>query len=412
MSRRSRIDEEGVSDEALLSGVVDREGVSGLTRRLGYSERQINRHLQSELGIGPLALARAQRCETARLLIESTDLAMSEVAFAAGFSSIRQFNETIQTTFAESPSRLRDRVRRQRILSNGPMTVTLRLPYRSPFNFLDLLEFLGTRAVPGIEEVVDETYRRTLRLAHGVGVVSLSQPLSARENNAVAVELRLDDLRDLTTAVARCRRLLDLDADPIAIVEMLGDDAVIGPLVTNHPGRRVPGQVDAEELAVRAVLGQQVSVAAARRLTANLVTRYGDQLDVASGSLTHLFPSSERLGTLNSLDVGMPKSRRATVLLLARALAGQTVDLHAGADRDEAARALERIPGIGPWTSAYVRMRGLSDPDAFLPSDLGVRRALEAKGLAGDPKSALMIAEAWRPWRSYALIHLWASHSL
>jgi AraC family transcriptional regulator of adaptative response / DNA-3-methyladenine glycosylase II len=254
------------------------------------------------------------------------------------------------------------------------------------------------------------TYRRVLRLAHGLGVVALSYTEKSERDSFVFAELKLDDLRDLSSSVTRCRSLLDLDADPMAVVEALGSDHLIGEFVRSQPGLRVPGHVDSEELAVRAVLGQQVSVAAARRLTAQLVMTYGEPLAMPSGTLTHAFPSSGRLARLTSLEIGMPEKRRNTVVGLARALAEGRVDLSAGADRDEAAVALQQLPGIGPWTSSYIRMRGLGDPDAFLESDLGVRRALVGLGVAGDPKSAFAHAERWRPWRSYALIHLWSTH--
>jgi AraC family transcriptional regulator of adaptative response / DNA-3-methyladenine glycosylase II len=404
-----RADIAGRAVRLIGDGVVDREGVGGLARRLGYSERQVHRQLHFELGAGPIALARAQRCETARILIETTDLPMGQ--FAAGFSPIRQFNGTIQATFARTPGELRDRSRRQRDSACGPGAIALRLAYRPPLDLDDLFGLLAERAVPGLEEVADATYRRVLRLPHGLGVVALSRAGIARGEPFVKAELRLDDLRDLTTAVARCRRLLDLDADPLAIADALRNDPLLGNLVEAQPGRRIPGHVDAEELAIRAVLGQQVSVAAARRHTADLVAQYGEPLLAPFGSLTHAFPSSHQLAGLDTLALGMPRSRRDTVLALAHALSEDRIDLSPGTDRAKAAAALERVPGIGPWTSAYVALRGLSDPDAFLASDLGVRRALVGLGVAGDPKSALARAEAWRPWRSYGLLHLWHAQS-
>jgi AraC family transcriptional regulator of adaptative response / DNA-3-methyladenine glycosylase II len=325
-------------------------------------------------------------------LIETTDLALGQLAFAAGFSSIRQFNETVQATFDRTPGELRARSRRSRDRASGPGAIALRLAYRAPLDLEYLLDFLALRAVPGLEEVVDATYRRVLGLPHGLGIVALSSCGAPSEGAFVKAELRLEDLRDLTTAVARCRRLLDLDADPVAITEVLGADPLLGDLVAQHPGRRVPGHVDAEELAIRAVLGQQISVAAARRHTADLVAKYGEPMRTPVGSLTHAFPSSERLAELDAVDLGMPRARSP------------------GTDRASATAALERLPGIGRWTSSYIAMRGLGDPDAFLASDLGVRRALVARGAAGDPNSALACAQPWRPWRAYGLVHLWGNH--
>ncbi len=254
-----RADLVGRAMRLIADGVVDRGGVAELARRLGYSERHLNRQLTEEVGAGPIALARAQRAQSARVLIETTELPFSHVAFAAGFASIRQFNDTIRQVFAATPSDLRT-ARRGRDLA-PPGAIALRLPCRTPFAGDAVVEFLAARAVPGIEEVVGTTYRRTLRLAHGAGVAELTP-----QADHVRAVLRLDDLRDLTTAVQRCRRVFDLDADPQAVAELLGRDRHLGTLVAKAPGVRLPGTVDGFELATRAVLGQQVTLAAARTL--------------------------------------------------------------------------------------------------------------------------------------------------
>lgn len=403
----SRADLAGRAMRLISDGVVDREGVSGLASRLRYTERHLHRQLVAEVGAGPLALARAQRADTARLLIETTDLPITEVAFASGFSSIRQFNETVRAVFASTPTDLR-RKRRNRD-TTVPGKVALRLPYREPFDANSLFDFLGARAVPGVEEVAGGVYRRTLRLPYGTGIVELSPD----GNRYVRCVLRLEELRDLGAAVERCRRLLDLDADPAAVADQLGTDPLLGPLVHRTPGLRVPGTVDGAELAVRAVLGQQVSVAGARTLAGRLVCRYGEELVEPDGGLTHLFPDPVALLESDpegeTEGFGMPGARADALLRLCEGLRSGRVFLDPGADREETLRALLSIRGIGPWTASYVAMRALGDPDVFLPTDLGVKRAIESlKGVA-DPNSLDSLAERWRPWRSYATCYLWSA---
>ena len=398
-----RADLTGRAMRLIADGVVDRDGVAGLASRLGYSERHLHRQLVAELGAGPLALARAQRAQTARTLIETTDLPFGEVAFGAGFASIRQFNDTVRDVFAATPTELRRRGRMH--TSPAPGVLQLRLPYREPFDAAGLLAFLGSRTIPGIEEVAGGAYRRSLRLPHGSAIVTLS----AGTDRCVRCELKLDDVRDLQAAVQRCRHLLDLDADPVAIAELLSADELLAPLVRRMPGRRVPGCSSGDEIAIRAVLGQQVSVKGARTLAGRIVAACGEPLRVTDGELTHLFPTPAALAEIDPSVLAMPQSRKRTVIELAASLASGTVSLDRGASRDEAVAALAAIPGIGPWTIAYVAMRALGDPDAFLPSDLGVRHAIEQLGLAGDPASIERRSKPWRPWRAYATQHLWAS---
>ncbi len=385
----------------IADGIVDREGIDGLARSLGYEQRQVRRVLTAELGASPLALARAQRAQTARVLVETTKLPMGDIAFAAGFASIRQFNATILEVFDTPPSRLRERAARHAPVT-PPGAVCLRLPFRPPIDLPRLFGFLAARAVPGVEEVTASTYRRTISLPNGRGILSLRNVDQARW---VECELELDDLRDVTAAVQRCRRLLDLDADPDAVSGFLVSDEVIGPLARACPGRRSPGHVDGDELAMRAVLGQQVSVAAARRLGARLTAEYGKPLARPSGTLTHCFPDAATVAAADPAALPMPAARARALVTLAAALASGEVALHPGADRDEAAARLLALPGIGPWTVAYIRMRALSDPDAFPATDVGVLRALAALG-AG---AGVAVAERWRPWRSYAVHHLWAT---
>ncbi|MET9551806.1 AlkA N-terminal domain-containing protein [Streptomyces sp. NPDC006645] len=406
----------------IQDGIVDREGVTGLAGRLGYSERQIERQLLAELGAGPLALARAQRAQTARLLIETTGLPMAEVAFAAGFSSIRTFNDTVREVFALAPTELRARAARRPDTARAasgpsrpsrpstpstpstPGVISLRLPFRTPLNPDNLFGHLAATAVPGVEEWRDGAYRRTLSLPYGHGIAALTP-----KPDHIACRLALTDPRDLTVAISRCRRMLDLDADPVAVDDQLRTDPLLAPLVDKAPGRRVPGTVDAAEFAVRAVLGQQVSTAAARTHAARLVTAYGTPVDDPEGGLTHLFPTPDALAALDPEALALPRSRRTTLTTLVAALADGSLPLGTDSDWDEARARLRELSGFGPWTVESIAMRALGDPDAFLPSDLGVRRAATGLGLPSTPAALTARAAAWRPWRAYAVQYLWAT---
>ncbi|MFD6878862.1 MULTISPECIES: DNA-3-methyladenine glycosylase 2 family protein [unclassified Streptomyces] len=392
----------------IQDGVVDREGVPGLATRLGYSTRQVERQLLAELGAGPLALARAQRAQTARLLIETSELPMGDVAFAAGFSSIRAFNDTVREVFALSPSDLRIRAGRAAGRPEAqpriPGTLSLRLPYRAPLNPDNLFGHLAATAVPGVEEWRDGAYRRTLRLPYGTGVVALTPG-----PDHIGCRLALTDLRDLTIAISRCRWMLDLDADPEAVDDQLRADPLLAPLVDKAPGRRVPRTVDAAEFAVRAVLGQQVSTAAARTHAARLVTAHGEPVQDPHGGLTHLFPSPQALAALDPETLSMPRSRRTTLTTLVGALADGSLPLGIDSDWEAARAGLNALPGFGPWTTEIIAMRALGDPDAFLPSDLGIRRAAGELGLPSTPAALTARAALWRPWRAYAVQYLWAT---
>ena len=398
-----RADLTGRAMRLIADGVVDRDGVGGLARRLGYSERHIHRQLVAVVGAGPLALARAQRAQTARVLLETTSVPIIEVAFAAGFQSVRQFNATVREVFAMTPSTLRARARRYgRPEDSGALS--LRLPYRSPLDADGLIAFLARRVVPGVEEVVDGAYRRGLRLPHGTGAVELRPA-----QGYVHARYRLEDLRDLGAAIQRSRTLLDLDSDPQSITEVLGGELLLGALVRSVPGRRVAGTVDSHELAVRALLGQQVSLRAASALAGGLVAHYGEKLERPLGGVTHAFPSAQALAGASVAKLTMPAARRRGLLALVSALAREELVIDAGADRIEARRRLLALPGIGTWTTEYIAMRAMRDPDAFLASDLGVRHALEQLGQDTRPAAAEALAERWRPYRAYAMQYLWAS---
>ena len=398
-----RTDLVGRAMQLIADGLVDREGVSGLARRLGYTERHVHRQLVAVVGAGPLALARAQRAQTARILIETTALPLISVTFAAGFQSVRQFNATIRDVFAITPSELRARARSYgRPQDSGALS--LRLPYRAPLDADGLVAFLGLRAVAGVEQVLDGAYRRSLRLPHGTGVVELRPA-----DDYVHARYRLADLRDLGAAMQRSRALLDLDSDPHSVTEVLGKERLLGALVRDAPGRRVPGAVDGHELAIRAILGQQISVRGAATLAGRLTAAHGDALERPLGAVTHVFPSAVALADADPATLAMPVARRRALLGLTAALANDELVIDAGADRTQTRERLLALPGIGPWTAEYIAMRALRDPDAFLPSDLGVRHALEQLGQDSEPASITKLAERWRPYRAYAVQHLWAS---
>jgi AraC family transcriptional regulator of adaptative response / DNA-3-methyladenine glycosylase II len=431
-----RADVVGRAMRLIGDGVVDRDGVPGLAGRLGYTERHLHRLLTAELGAGPLALARAQRAQIARILIETTGLGLAEIAFAAGFGSVRQFNDTINEVYAQSPSSLRAGRTATR---SGASTITLRLAYRAPLHASSLLAFLAKRALPGVEESDDRGYRRGLTLPHGAATVELTP-----QDRWVAATLRLADVRDLAPAVARCRRLFDLDADPAAVDATLAADPALTAAVAAEPGVRVPRAVDGFEMAVRAIVGQQVSVSGARTTLTRLIRAAAGTIDgpaadnaaadnAATGKAAagkagvktdgagapeagvdragHArltgFPSASVVADLPDSAFGMPAARRATIRALAEAVASGKLSLEPGVDRDEAVALMMELPGVGAWTAGYVAMRAIGDPDVFLPTDIAVRRGAQALGLPDKPKELEAHAERWRPWRSYALIRLW-----
>jgi AraC family transcriptional regulator of adaptative response / DNA-3-methyladenine glycosylase II len=423
-----RADVVGRAMRLIADGVVDRDGVPGLASRLGYTERHLHRMLTAELGASPLALARAQRAQTARILIETTGLGLAEIAFAAGFGSVRQFNDTLREVYGMPPSQLRSSQQPSQLRSsqqpsalraanaqpttkhNEVGTISLRLAYRPPLHAQSLLEFFAARAIAGVESVDAETYRRALRLPHGTATVALTP-----RPGYVAATLRLADVRDLAPAVARCRRLLDLDADPVAVDAALAADPALAEGIAKEPGVRLPRAVDGFEIAVRAIVGQQISVAGARTVLARLLPDPVDRIDrepdpdalVPIPPPLQPFPSAAEVLALPDKAFAMPVARRETIRTLARAVDDGVLDLDPGADRAETERRLTGLPGIGPWTAGYVALRALGDPDVFLATDLGVRRGAQALGLPDEPKALDTHAAHWSPWRSYAVIRLW-----
>ncbi|SMX90567.1 AlkA N-terminal domain-containing protein [Brevibacterium antiquum] len=386
-------------------GLVDRAGISGLASALGYSSRQLGRVLQSELGVGPLAIARSERVRTARTLVESTTLTMSEIAFAAGFSSIRQFNDTFRAVYASTPRELRSNAGEPRSGQN----ITVRLAYRPPLDHAHLFSYLAVRAIPGVEDVGGDHYTRSLRLAHGPAVLTLTPGAGA----FIECHLRLADMRDLGSAVARARRILDLDADPFAVQATL-TQAGLSRLIDRYPGIRSPGTGDPVELAIRTILGQQISVSAAQTHLKRLVSAYGQSLpdELRLGGVDRVFPTAATIAEIPDEHWSLPGRRIGTLQALSARLADGSIDLGPGCDRTEVNDSLLAIPGIGPWSLGYIRMRALGDPDVLLSSDLGVKKAIaELKGSGTDMADGAQSLDAARPWRSYVTHLLWAHHS-
>ena len=379
----------------ITDGVVERDGVPGLASRLGYTPRHLTRVLVAELGAGPLALARAHRAQSARTLLASTDLPVADVAFASGFSSIRQFNDTILAVYETTPTQLRSLARRAgRAHASGvPSTLSLRLPARAPFDGTGLMRFFADHAISGVETGDDTTFERALRLPGGIAHVRLEA-----EGSSILCTARLESISDVSTLVARVRRLFDLDADSVAIDGALSRDAVLGPLVAAVPGIRLPGTVDAEEALFRTLVGQQISVAAARTVLGTIARELGTD---------GLFPTATQLAEGGRDVLRGPASRVSTILGAAEALASGDLVLDVGMPADEFQARLTAMPGIGPWTAGYLAMRVLGNPDIMLGTDLVMLQSATALGLPGTTKGLTEHARRWAPWRSYAGLHLW-----
>lgn len=388
------------------AGGLDEADVEGLANRLGVGARQLRRLFRQHVGASPIAVAQTRRVHLAKQLIHETALPMAEVALASGFNSVRRFNETFLQMFGRSPATLRrsrDRSRREA----GALSV--RLPYRPPYDWDAMLSFLRMRAIPGVELVSDNVYRRTIAIADVCGVISVAPA----DKNRVDVSVRFPDMAALPQIIARVRRVFDLAADPDTIGAHLSLDPTLAPLVAARPGLRVPGAWDGFELAVRAIFGQQITVPAATKLLGRLVEAHGVRLPATTGDvegLSHLFPSAARLAGADLAGLGMPRARAMAVTSLARAIAADPTIFSRGASLEEAIAKLRSLPGIGEWTAQYIAMRELREPDAFPAADIGLLRAMAtADGRRPSPAELLSRAMRWRPWRAYAALHLWAA---
>lgn len=389
------------------SGALDHADVDGLAARLGVGERQLRRLFRQHLGASPVAVAQTRRVLLAKQLIQETRLPMTEVALAAGFGSVRRFNETFQQLFDRAPGALRRSQKPPE--SAAGAGVTVRLPYRAPYDWDGVIGFLAARAIPGVEAVTPERYARTLAVDGARGLVVVRPGAG----DWLEAEIRFPHLQALPAVIARIRRVFDLAADPALIGAHLSQDPALAPLVAERPGLRAPGAWDGFELAVRAVLGQQITVTAARTLAARLTQAYGERIEdpaAAALGLTHLFPTPERLVGQDIAALGMPSARGKALEALAGKVAEEPSIFAPRADLDSAIAALSALPGIGEWTAQYIALRELREPDAFPNADIGLMRALADE--AGARPSALALlarAEAWRPWRAYAAQHLWAA---
>jgi AraC family transcriptional regulator, regulatory protein of adaptative response / DNA-3-methyladenine glycosylase II len=389
------------------AGALDDGSVEELAAQVGVCDRQLRRLFVEHIGAAPLAVAQTRRVHLAKQLIHETNLTMTEVALASGFGSVRRFNETFQALFKRPPASLR------RTRSGGTpdaTSVTIRLPYRSPYDWDGILAFLAARAIPGVEVAADDRYARTIALGDLAGTLTVEP--GPKETLRVAI--RFPRLDPLPRIIARVRRVFDLAADPGLIGAHLAEDPLLAPLVAARPGLRAPGAWDAFELAVRAILGQQISVPAATRLAGRLVAAFGVTLDDPTAGalgLTHLFPPPERLAGADVAALGlMPGARAAALSSLAAAVAADPALLGPYRDLEGAVAHLRSLPGVGDWTAHYIAMRALREPDAFPVADVALHRAMaDLTGVRPTAAELLSRANGWRPWRAYAAIHLWAS---
>jgi AraC family transcriptional regulator of adaptative response / DNA-3-methyladenine glycosylase II len=378
--------------------------VEELSGRLGISARHLHRLFTRHLGASPKAVARTQRLHFAKKLLDETELAVAEIALASGFGSVRSFNEAFRKTYDRTPREVRQ-LARDGCGGSSSDGWSLKLAYRPPFDHDALIGFLGPRATPGVEQVDGTVYRRSLEIDGSVGALEV-RPAPGRD--ALVLTVHHPDPRALFPIATRTRRLFDLDADPVEVSERLWRDGRLARLARRRPGLRVAGAWDGFELAVRAILGQQVSVKAATTLAGRVAERYGREVrkPVVEG-LDRLFPRPAELCSIEPAKVGLTAARARAVEHLARAVRDGKLDLSETACPDEARRALAALPGLGTWTVEYVAMRGLRDPDAFPASDLGLRTAWSTGGRRITAAQLRARAEAWRPWRAYAAMHLW-----
>lgn len=386
-------------------GALDEDGVDALARRLGVGERQLRRQFRQHLGASPVAVAQTRRVLLAKQLIHETRLPMAEIAFAAGFGSIRRFNEIFLALFGRAPGALR-RSEKPEVSAGQHGEIRLLLRYRPPYDWDAMLGFLRLRAIPGIEQVEGDTYARTICLDGEQGTVALRPGTG----NALQATVRFPRLQALPAIIARLRRVFDLASDPVAIAAQFSQDPVMTALIQARPGLRVPGAWDGFELAMRAVLGQQITVVAAIRLAGKLVAAHGAPMARPEGGLTHVFPLPQAVAAAELASLGMPRSRAATLSGVAAAAVADPRLFDAAGGLEEAVRRLRTIRGVGEWTAQYIALRQLREPDAFPSADIGLIRALERlEQRAYTPAQLLARSESWRPWRAYAAQHLWAA---
>jgi AraC family transcriptional regulator, regulatory protein of adaptative response / DNA-3-methyladenine glycosylase II len=385
------------------AGLLDDGGVEVLADRLGIGPRQLRRLFQEHIGASPYAVAQTRRVLLAKQLIHDTNLPMTAVAMASGFGSLRRFNDTFHLLYGRPPSQLR-RAREGAAREASPIALTL--SYKPPYDWRAIADFLAARAIAGVERVEPLGYRRTIALDGAVGTIEVTpEP----DRNRLRVAIAFPKLSSLPGIIARVRRIFDLGADPEAIGAHLARDPLLAPLIARRPGLRLPGAWDGFEMAVRAVIGQQITIAAARNLLGRLVARFGEALPSPGEGLSHVFPSPARLIGAEIASLGMPAARGRAIEAVARAAVARPESFERAASLEQAIETLCAVPGIGRWTAHYIAIRALREPDAFPDSDIGLLRALAENGVRPTPKDVLARAEAWRPWRAYAAQHLWTN---
>ncbi len=390
------------------AGALDDGDVETLATRLGIGERQLRRLFRQHLGASPISIGQTRRILLAKQLIHDTRLPMTEIASAAGFGSIRRFNEIFRQLYRRPPSALRRAgVADESVGTTG--AVAVKLGYRSPYDWDAILAFLRARAIPGIEMVSSGRYARTISIGDQRGVLVV-EPAG---KNCLTAIVRFPNLKNLPAIIARVRRVFDLAADPVAIGAHLGQDPLLAPLVAARPGLRVPGAWDGFELAARAILGQQITVSAATGLAGKLVAYYGNKIGDPAAldqGLTHVFPTPQQLVGVDLAAIGMPKARRTALASLAAAVVADPLIFGPRRSLEDAVAQLRSLAGVGEWTAQYIAMRELREPDAFPAADIGLMRAMsDASGVRPSPAELRAHAERWRPWRAYAALHLWAS---
>ena len=387
-------------------GALDESGVEALAARVGLGERQLRRLFLTHIGATPQVVAGNRRLLAAKQMISETDMAMADIAYAAGFQSLRRFNDAVRASFGMAPSTLR----RGKARASAQDPITLRLGLRPPFDWQQMLGYLSFRAMPGVEEITGTSYARSFQLGQTRGLLSVTQGTKA---NTLDVAIRIDATTrtnhsaPIRQIAARTRRIFDADADPVAVAAALGSDPLLGPRLAQAGGVRVPGAFDGFELGVRAIIGQQVSVKGATTLAGRVVKRCGEALAEPHGLITHYFPQAAVLADANLDGLGLTGGRIKTLKGFARAVADGAVSFSPAAGLDEKVAELCAVPGIGPWTAHYIALRAVGEPDAFPAADLGLRKAAGPVGAPVSTKALEEMAESWRPWRGYAALLLW-----
>jgi AraC family transcriptional regulator of adaptative response / DNA-3-methyladenine glycosylase II len=382
----------------IKAGALIDSNLETLARSFNISDRQLRRAVESEFGVSPIALAQTHRLLLAKQLLTDTQLKIIDVAFASGYASVRRFNDAFRKQYRLSPSDLR-----KNNAQASSDSITLRLSYRPPFAWQTLIGFLSSRSSEGLVVVDGDNFYSTIRVGDVVGWFSA---VDLPERYSVQITIAQTLLPCLTQVIAKIRHLFDLDANPVAIEASLKKDKILKPLVKRTPGLRVPGTLDGFELALRAILGQQVSVKAASTLFRRFVEKYGDGIATPHEKLNRLAPSAAVIAKAELQDLislGLTQRRAQTISTVAKTLASEKIVLLPNGDTNAIRSALLELPGIGPWTADYIAMRCLADPDALPESDLGLMKALQV----AKPKGVLAATESWRPWRSYGAIHLW-----